>query len=505
MATINPQTGSVLAVPAMIENLKISLLVDSGAVVSGAASLIQPGDGRKMATFGWCRSATPGEMEGAAHGCGGGEDGCPGHPRHKFPGRHGTEHGLRQEACSDAPSSIGCMGTGVPQEITGQVTTGKSAQASTLESILRRHSRAISRNYDDLGRTSVVTHRIETGEAQPIKQPPRRLPLAQRSVMERLVGQMLESGVIKPASGPWSSPVVLVRKKNGLNAVSPVDAQPLPRIDDTLDALAGSQWFSTLDLASGYWQVEVAEPDREKTASTPMATDGEPAEGLDIQRLLGVPSRHYRLRAHGRRTSGTTGQGAPSPAVRGIGSLLMHDIEHFVGTLVKMGIIPMPRFRMYWSADFRVDSFANRLTRNRFMETMRYLHFNDNSQTILDRDDPNYDRLFIPYKGKPKPKQYLPCKPHKWGFKVISRAAAAKKMGILSCGTIRPNRLRGCPLLSEKDLKSKGKGAYDFRTDAKKVAWYDNRRVTATSTYLGIEPKSTVKRWDGRQRKVMDV
>ncbi|KAL1234522.1 Retrovirus-related Pol polyprotein from transposon gypsy [Trichinella spiralis] len=114
------------------------------------------------------------------------------------------------------------MGTGIPQKGTGQVTTDKPTQASegcgqqlhaladaaecsitgkqTLESILRRHSRAISRNDDDLGRTSLVTHRIETGEAQPIKQPPRRLP----------VGQMLVSGVIEPASGPWSSPVVLV-------------------------------------------------------------------------------------------------------------------------------------------------------------------------------------------------------------------------------------------------------------------------------------------------------
>ncbi|KRZ69460.1 PiggyBac transposable element-derived protein 1 [Trichinella papuae] len=85
-------------------------------------------------------------------------------------------------------------------------------------------------------------------------------------------------------------------------------------------------------------------------------------------------------------------------------------------------------------------------------------------------------------------------------------------MGILSCRTIRPNRLRGCPLLSEKDLKSKGRGAYDFRTDAEKriiavacANQYDNRCVTTTSTYLGIKPKSTVKRWDGIQRKVMDV
>ncbi|KRZ01755.1 Retrovirus-related Pol polyprotein from transposon, partial [Trichinella zimbabwensis] len=99
--------------------------------------------------------------------------------------------------------------------------------------------------------------------------------------MDQLIREMLRSGVIEPASGPWSSPVVLVRKKDGshrfcvdyrkLNAVTRIDAQPIPRIDDTLDALAGAQWFSTLDLASGYWQVEVAECDREKTAfSTPM-------------------------------------------------------------------------------------------------------------------------------------------------------------------------------------------------------------------------------------------
>ncbi|XP_003375773.1 conserved hypothetical protein [Trichinella spiralis] len=63
-------------------------------------------------------------------------------------------------------------------------------------------------------------------------------------------------------------------------------------------------------------------------------------------------------------------------------------------------------------------------------------------------------------------------------------------MGILSCGTIRPNRLRGCPPLSEKDLKSSGRGAYDSRTDA----WYDNRHVLATSTYIGVKPKTAVRK-----------
>ena len=87
---------------------------------------------------------------------------------------------------------------------------------------------------------------------------------------------MPKGGVIEPSTSPWASPVVLVQKKDGstrfrvdywkLNNVTRKDAYPLPRIDTTLDTLHGSRWFSTLDLLSGYWQVEVAESDRSKTA-----------------------------------------------------------------------------------------------------------------------------------------------------------------------------------------------------------------------------------------------
>ena len=88
---------------------------------------------------------------------------------------------------------------------------------------------------------------------------------------------MLTQGIVEPAEGPWASSIVLVRKTDGtrfcvdfrkVNEVTKKDAQPLPRIDDTINTLHGAKWFSILDLASGYWKVEVEPSDKEKTAFT---------------------------------------------------------------------------------------------------------------------------------------------------------------------------------------------------------------------------------------------
>ena len=129
---------------------------------------------------------------------------------------------------------------------------------------------------DPLGHTKLIEHRIDTGDAKPIKQPPRRQAQANLDYVDQATEDMCQQGIARPSDSPWASPIVLVKKKDGslrfcvdyrkLNEVTKRDAYPLPRIDDCFDCLGNSTWFCTLDLRSGYWQVPVAAEDVEKTA-----------------------------------------------------------------------------------------------------------------------------------------------------------------------------------------------------------------------------------------------
>ena len=95
-----------------------------------------------------------------------------------------------------------------------------------------------------------------------------------------MVKDMIQQGIIEHSSGFWSSPIVLAKKQDVslrfcvdfrcVKDVTKNDVYPIPHIDETLDTLGGAHWFTTLDLASGYWQVELEQEDREKAAfSTP--------------------------------------------------------------------------------------------------------------------------------------------------------------------------------------------------------------------------------------------
>ena len=87
---------------------------------------------------------------------------------------------------------------------------------------------------------------------------------------------MVAHNIVRESTSPYAAPVVMVPKKGGelrfcidyrqLNKATVKDRYPLPRIDDTIDALYGAKYFSTLDLFSGYWQIEIEEADKHKTA-----------------------------------------------------------------------------------------------------------------------------------------------------------------------------------------------------------------------------------------------
>ena len=122
------------------------------------------------------------------------------------------------------------------------------------------------------GQTHVMEHSIKTPGTEPIRLPPYRIPYAYREGVLKELQEMEENGVIEPSHSEWAFPIVVALKKDKsirlcvdyrkLNAATPMDAYPIPRVDELLDKLGGSKFISTLDLARGYWQVPVAEEDR---------------------------------------------------------------------------------------------------------------------------------------------------------------------------------------------------------------------------------------------------
>ena len=153
-------------------------------------------------------------------------------------------------------------------------------QKHRLLTLIGKNRKVFSANNSELGQTNLFSHRIETGSAKPHRQQPNRCSSTIRKEIKNKTKELLKDDLIQPSNSMWQSPVVLVKKKSGeyrfaidyrhLNKVTEPISFPLPRLECIFDMLGESQpkYFSTLDLASGFWQIPMDPETGHKSAFT---------------------------------------------------------------------------------------------------------------------------------------------------------------------------------------------------------------------------------------------
>ena len=151
-------------------------------------------------------------------------------------------------------------------------------QIDVANEIIQKYNIAFALHDLDLGRTAKTKHKIPMFDDGTFNLPYHRIPPAMYDEVHKHLQEMLALDAIRVSQSPYASPVVLIRKPNGqirflidfskLNSKTKRHAYAMPRINEMLDSLYGARWFSSLDIKSAYWQVEVEEADKEKTAFT---------------------------------------------------------------------------------------------------------------------------------------------------------------------------------------------------------------------------------------------
>ncbi len=149
-------------------------------------------------------------------------------------------------------------------------------QRIQLVQLLRKYQDVFSSGPLDKGRTTLSEHKVDTGDHPPIKPRFYNVPHAQLPGLKKQVKEMLDAGIVTPSHSPWSSPVVVVKKKDGsdrvcidyrrLNRITKRDVYPLPLIHTIFDKLGKAKFLTTLDMDVGFHQIPIAEADREKSA-----------------------------------------------------------------------------------------------------------------------------------------------------------------------------------------------------------------------------------------------
>ena len=153
--------------------------------------------------------------------------------------------------------------------------------SNTLTSEQRKEVETLMKQYPDVlsslpGRTDQIQHDIKLLTSEPIRTKGYSIPYKTRSVMETEIQDMLDLGVIEPSISPYSSPIVLVPKKDGsvrfcidfrkLNKVTEFDAEPMPNMEEIINRMSGHKYFTKMDLSKGYWQVGLTERFKPLTA-----------------------------------------------------------------------------------------------------------------------------------------------------------------------------------------------------------------------------------------------
>ena len=154
----------------------------------------------------------------------------------------------------------------------------ESSLKQTAQDLICEFACIFSQDDLDIGKTSIVKHVIKVNDAVPFKEWYKCIPPGMYEEVKVHIQEMLDVGAIRPSNSPWDSAVVLVWKRDvklwfcidlpKLNARTIKDVYSLPRIDEMLDCLNGAEWFSSLDLKSGYWQVEMEEDSKALAAFT---------------------------------------------------------------------------------------------------------------------------------------------------------------------------------------------------------------------------------------------
>lgn len=145
-----------------------------------------------------------------------------------------------------------------------------------LINLLNEYRHCFAFNMQELGLTNITEMTIRLNDDTPVTYKPYRLPYSERAVVRQMISELLANDIIKESHSAYASPIVLVRKKNNdyrlcvdyraLNKKTIKDSYPMPVIDDQLDRLSGKSFFTSLDLASGYYQIPVSKSSQHLTA-----------------------------------------------------------------------------------------------------------------------------------------------------------------------------------------------------------------------------------------------